>query len=76
MGCDMSGFILQDGNQENLTLNFPTNSPVIEEDNFVPNGDFLVIPPEDPIQCNGATIKFLPINFTGPPAKDMVSDMI
>ena len=77
MECNMSGFILQNGNNEPLLdpLNFPTNSPVIEEDHFVPKGDFWGIPPTNPIQCTNATIKFLPVNFSGPPPEDMVRNM-
>ena len=69
----MTGFTLEDGaHQKLLDLNFPNNSALIEEDNFVPKGDFWVMPPKEPIKCNGATIQFLPTNFSGPPAEHMV----
>ena len=67
--CDMSGFLLQYDNT-NITLNFPTDGPLIPEDkmDFVPqNANFTVIPPDKPVNCGDLTVNFSPISFTGPP---------
>ena len=79
MQCDMEGFILQYGNEENLTnltLNFPADGPVIPGDNFVPQGNFSIIPPAKGIKCGGPDgdyiINFNPLDFSGPPEEPVV----
>ena len=76
--CDMNGFILQYGNEENLTLNFPEDGPVIPGDNFLPNGTFSIVPPDQGIQCTRArnqgnyTVNFSPMEFSGLPNEAVV----
>ena len=72
----MEGFTLKYGNDGNLPLNFPINSPIIDANNFVPKGDFSVIPPDNHIVCNGINVTFSPTNFSGPPAEHLVRNMI
>ena len=75
MQCDMKGFILQYGSEENLsnlTLNFPPDGPVIPDDYFVPKGTFLIIPPVGGIRCGNTTIDFKPFSFSGLPEEQVV----
>ena len=75
MQCDMNGFMLQNGNEGNLInlpLKFPTDGPVITGDNFVPKGDFSVIPPDRAIQCGPYNITFSKLTFSGPPVEEVV----
>ena len=73
LNCDMEGFILQYENQENLTLKFPLDSPVMLGDNFVPKGNFSVIPPDGVVKCNNISIEFQPLYFAGLPEEPVVS---
>ena len=66
--CNMSGFSLQYGDS-NIPLNFPTDGPLIPEDQmpFVPQGDFNVITPKNPVDCGNYKVNFSNLSFSGPP---------
>ena len=73
MQCDMDGFILQYGNEENLqnlTLNFPPGGPADKLD--LPNGTFSIVPPAQGIKCGNHTVNFSPTNFNGLPKEAVV----
>lgn len=72
MDCNMEGFIMKYGNGENRTLDFKTGRMTIEGDFFLPQGDFSIIPPEKAIKCGNTTLKFPPIDFSGPPQEHVV----
>ena len=60
------------GNGENRTLDFAPGSITIEGDFFVPQGNFSIIPHEKAIKCGNTTLKFSPIDFSGPPQEHVV----
>jgi len=76
--CDMSGFSLQYGDNQNISLKFSSQAPLIPEDRipFVPqNVEFTVKVPTEPVDCGNMKVNFdMDFTFSGPPEYHVTKD--